>query len=66
MDKTVERLIFMTNFICDVADGDESKKFYVGRARELLKRLDVKYAHAHAQRRDYSHLKDFIAQRDSR
>jgi hypothetical protein len=28
MDETVERLIYMTNFLCDVADGDESKKFY--------------------------------------
>ena len=66
MDETVERLIYMTNFLCDVADGDESKKFYVERARELLNRLDLKYAHRHSQRRDFARLKDFIAARDAK
>jgi seryl-tRNA synthetase len=42
-EKTMIRLVEMTNFLLVCAEGEETKDEMVARARRLLKELDIKY-----------------------
>jgi hypothetical protein len=42
-EKTIIRLVELTNFLLVCADGEETQVEMVARARRLLKELDIKY-----------------------